>query len=236
MVYMETIKRPFTGDQTIEPTHVAGFNQFFDDFNGTLARRYGFGLDGYIDSSLYSGFEVSRRDLVKVPIFDATPAARVFKDEKHREELYRAYLYWTPSSNWAVSAEYQFERFDLDERKFIDNRPSSVDTMSIPFQVSYFNPSGFFSKFGVTFVRQELALDSSTLAGSLTATEDEFAIVDVSAGYRLPKRWGIIAVTSKNLLDEKFFFHDDNFRSSQPARNPRYNPERTFFVTMTFNY
>jgi len=32
-----TLKRTLINDQTLEPTQVAGFNQFFDDFNATQA-------------------------------------------------------------------------------------------------------------------------------------------------------------------------------------------------------
>jgi tetratricopeptide (TPR) repeat protein len=37
LAYIETVKRALIADQTIEPTQIAGFNQFFDDLNGTKA-------------------------------------------------------------------------------------------------------------------------------------------------------------------------------------------------------
>jgi hypothetical protein len=36
-----TLKRTLITDQTLEPTQVAGFNQFFDDINLTETWRYG---------------------------------------------------------------------------------------------------------------------------------------------------------------------------------------------------
>jgi hypothetical protein len=42
---LRTLKPARVVDQTLEPTQVAGFNQFFDDFNGTLAERYYLGFD-----------------------------------------------------------------------------------------------------------------------------------------------------------------------------------------------
>ena len=42
---LRMFKRSLVADQTIEPTQVAGFNQFFDDPTRTDARRYGLGLD-----------------------------------------------------------------------------------------------------------------------------------------------------------------------------------------------
>ena len=40
-----TLKRTLVTDQTLEPTQVGGFNQFFDDFNLTEGWRYGGGID-----------------------------------------------------------------------------------------------------------------------------------------------------------------------------------------------
>ena len=58
-----TIKPALVANQTIQPTQVAGFNQFFDDENGTKSWRYGFGVDAKIAANLYAGAEFSRRDL-----------------------------------------------------------------------------------------------------------------------------------------------------------------------------
>ncbi|WP_337289029.1 tetratricopeptide repeat protein, partial [Candidatus Methylomirabilis sp.] len=64
-----TLKRRLISDQTIEPTQVAGFNQFFDDGEGTDAWRYGVGIDQRFSPTLYGGTEVSKRDL-EVPFLD----------------------------------------------------------------------------------------------------------------------------------------------------------------------
>ena len=57
------LKRTLLNDQTLEPTQVAGFNQFFDDFNLTEAWRYGGAIDQKFTSSLFGGVEFSKRDL-----------------------------------------------------------------------------------------------------------------------------------------------------------------------------
>ncbi|WP_052700152.1 TonB-dependent receptor domain-containing protein [Methylocucumis oryzae] len=43
--WFSTLKRALINNQTLEPTQVAGFNQFYDDFNATKSWRYGVGLD-----------------------------------------------------------------------------------------------------------------------------------------------------------------------------------------------
>jgi tetratricopeptide (TPR) repeat protein len=58
-----TLKRAITADQTLEPTTIAGFNQFFDDPEGTDAWRYGLGLDQKFNERLFGGLEYTRRDL-----------------------------------------------------------------------------------------------------------------------------------------------------------------------------
>lgn len=61
------MKRPFASNQTIEPTQLAGFNQFFDDPDGTDSVRYGVGLDQRLTDNLFAGLEVSWR---KVDLLD----------------------------------------------------------------------------------------------------------------------------------------------------------------------
>ena len=61
------LKRTLITDQTLEPTQVAGFNQFFDDVHLTEAWRYGGAIDQKFTKSLFGGVEFSKRDLT-VPI------------------------------------------------------------------------------------------------------------------------------------------------------------------------
>jgi hypothetical protein len=42
-------------NQTIEPTQVAGFNQFFVDAEGTDAWRYGIAMDQKFSKDLFAG-------------------------------------------------------------------------------------------------------------------------------------------------------------------------------------
>ncbi len=257
LAVFETIKPALVVDQTIEPTQVAGFNQFFDDFNGTQARRYGIGLDTHISNNLYGGAEASKRDL-DVPVFDLgtltfdpststltfDPGTLTAKIEDQKEDLYRAYLYWTPHREWAVSAEYYFEKFKRivgDEGMEGDEGnlpPLNVETMRMPLIVSYFSPTGFFTELGATYVHQDVDrfMDSSSNeVDSLEHLSSDFAVLDASIGYRLPKRWGFITLEARNLLDEKFFFQDVNFQTSEP-RTPSLLPDRSIFASFTLNY
>ena len=48
-----TLKRTVISSQTIEPTQVAGFNQFFDGANGTDAWRHAIAIDRKMDDTTY---------------------------------------------------------------------------------------------------------------------------------------------------------------------------------------
>jgi hypothetical protein len=60
---LRTLSRIRSLNQTLEPTTVAGFNQFFDDFQGTAAWQYAFGWDVTIFGRLFVGFDYSMRRL-----------------------------------------------------------------------------------------------------------------------------------------------------------------------------
>ncbi|MEP6878624.1 MAG: TonB-dependent receptor, partial [Nitrosospira sp.] len=228
LAWFETIKPALIANQTLEPTQVAGFNQMFDDVNGTRAQRMGIGLDARIANKLYGGLEVSARDLDVPVLRDYLSLRRIVKQQ---EKLYRTYLYWLPHPYWAVRGEFQFEKFTQDPATAGSN-PYLMETLSAPLSLSYFDPSGIFAKLTTTYVRQEVKRLSSTNAGV-----DGFVLLDTTIGYRFPNRRGILSLEGRNLLNEDFFFRNINLQASeQPFYNLRYSPDRAFFLRLTLNF
>jgi tetratricopeptide (TPR) repeat protein len=230
LAYFKTIKRAIPVDQTIEPTQISGFNQFFDDFNGTQTERYGIGLDTQLSDQLYAGMEYSRRNL-SVPI---TVITKPEISDRH-EELYATYFYWTPHKNWAVSLEPAYEKF-----KRSPNAPSiqgralrKVKTAIIPLKIKYFHPTGFFAQIGGSYINQkvDLAPDSTFIKN-----RDTVFLLDAAIGYRLPKRLGIISLEGRNLTDENFLHQDLNTQRAGESVTPRFIPDRTIFVRTTFSF
>lgn len=221
----KTIKRALIVDQTIEPTQVSGFNQLFDDPNGTEARRYGIGLDVHLTKTLYIGGEVSRRDL-EVPVQNDDV---IFQDEQ--EDLYRAYLYWTPFSSLAFSSDFYMEKFKLEEEGDV-NEPIKVDTVSVPISLNYFGPLGFFGKFSPIFIYQSVERSAGS---SMEDGNESFILVNATIGFRLPKRRGIVSLEAQNLFDKKFRFQDDNFRKPEPT-SPEFIPDRVIIGRVTFTF
>ncbi|MFQ5759695.1 MAG: FecR domain-containing protein [Acidiferrobacterales bacterium] len=153
------LKRTLASDQTLEPTQVAGFNQFFDDGEGTDAKRYGVAVDQKFSSQLYGGIELSKRDL-EVPfnvIPPPPPAPQVseVREVDWKEYLNRAYLYWALRPWLAASVELQYEKFERDPEFVGTEEITKLTTHRIPFGVNLYYPSGFIVRIQATYVDQE---------------------------------------------------------------------------------
>jgi tetratricopeptide (TPR) repeat protein len=216
------LKRRLITNQTLEPTQVAGFNQFYDDPDATDAWRYGVAIDQRFTRDIFAGVEVSQRDL-SVPFFDVEdPENPLLRDEDWRERQARAYLFWTPHPWVALRLEYLFERFTTDG---LTDQPKDLDTHRVPIGISFFHPSGLGAALRATYFNQDgtfVLNDESVRSGS-----DDFWTVDAAITYRLPKRYGFITVGVTNLFDEQFRFFD------RDLNNPSIQPTRTFFARIT---
>jgi hypothetical protein len=217
-----TLKRTLITDQTLEPTQVAGFNQFFDENNGTKAWRYGGALDQKFTENIFGGMEFSWRD-VTAP-FVLWSVESVIAPRDHRNEaLARAYLFWTPHEWLALRAEYMFERF---ESEGLTDLPENVDTHRVPLGISFFHPSGLSTVLTATYWNQDGKFFRLG-TGDFQSGSDNFWTVDAALNYRLPKRYGFITVGALNLFDEKFKFYETDIN------NPRIQPDRMFFARVT---
>lgn len=233
VAWFETTKSHIIAQQSLEPTQVAGFNQFFDEPNGTRVRRMGIGFDARVSDKLFSGFEASERE-VKVP---SAPASEEILS-KQNEQLYRAYLYGLPHTLWAMRGEFQYENLAQNGANTITN-PDQIKTISMPLSIEHFHPSGLFTRFTATFVKQDLFLHGDygrTRDPQKTASGiDSFFLLDYVIGYRLPNRRGIMSLEGKNLLDEEFFYRNSYLNLSEPV-NPIFLPTRTIYLKLTMNF
>jgi len=216
------LKRTLITDQTLEPTQVAGFNQFFFDAGGTEAWRYGAAIDQKFTSDLFGGAEVSKRD-VKIPLLDLSGPAPVTNELNGKEYLGRTYIFWTPHPSLALRAEYSFERFENDP---LLGQPKNVNTHRVPFGLNFFHPSGLSASLTATYNHQDGTF--FRLASGLSqSARDDFWILDAGINFRLPRRYGFITVGATNLLDKKFKYFETDLN------NPRIQPDRTVFFKVT---
>jgi tetratricopeptide (TPR) repeat protein len=222
------LKRMLISNQTIEPTQVAGFNQFFDDISGADTWRYGIALDQKFSQNFWGGAEFSKRELNDVPWIELG-TGQLGGEVDFDEEFARAYLNWAPHPWWALSGEYQYERFKRDPEFTSVELFTNVTTHRWPVAVSFFHPSGISARLMATYVDQEGEF-LDPLTGAFFSADDQFWVVDAAVQYRLPKRWGLITLEVKNLLDEQFSFQD-----TDPA-NPTIYPDRLIIGKVTLSF
>ena len=224
-----TLKRQLAANQTIEPTQVAGFNQFVDDNNGTTAWRYGFGLDYNHNNTLFMGGEVSWRE-TKQPF----TSNGVLSNQTRDESSHLAYVYWAPTEWVSFRSEY---RFDLSEREFETGKgnnilPQSVTTHQVPLSVNFFLPKGLFAKISGTYINQRVSSVRDDVG--LDYQSEDFWIFDTSIGFRLPKRIGVISLEVNNLFNREFNYQS-TFDASGPQLSP-FIPERQVSLKLTLSY
>jgi hypothetical protein len=234
------LTRTLITDQTLEPTQLAGFNQFFDDFNATEAWRYGAAIDQKFSKNIYGGIEFSKRDLeVPIAISDENNLFSKIKKIDWEEYFGRAYLYWTPHEWLALRAEYQYEEFKRDEDFAFDAK--EVETHYIPLGINFFHPSGFSAGLKGTYVKQNGKFERQGTLGTFEDGDDSFWLMDAAINYRITKRHGFITVGVTNLFDEDFEYFDTDFKSSPENDKPifampRIQPDRSVFLQFTLAF
>jgi tetratricopeptide (TPR) repeat protein len=220
------LKRTLITQQTLEPTQVAGFNQFYDDPNLTEAWRYGGAIDQKFTKDLFGGVEFSKREL-KVPFLDFTvdPENPPTVEANWDEYLGRTYLFWTPQPWLGLRVEYIFERLKRDEQ--FPEGVTEVDTHRVPLGINFFHPSGLSAFLTATYFNQAGEFGGITAVDPIRHGSDSFWTVDAAINYRLPKRYGFVTVGATNLFDEKFKFFDLDLN------NASIQPDRTVFGRVT---
>ncbi|MBF6648064.1 FecR domain-containing protein [Methylobacter sp. BlB1] len=231
LAYFSGKKRPLAAVQSIEPTQIAGFNQFFDDFAGYSFSFYGGALDFVIQPTVFAGLELSQRD-----VFDPLPGALFTKQDSAA-----VYLNWAALDRFSISTRYRYtynkyphESIPLDK----------LFTHSVPLEFRYFDPSGFFSKLTGTYISQETGSCESQdptcvyEEGGDNKESSSFFLLDAAIGYRLPKRLGIVSLEGKNLLNKKYRFDD---MSRVDSSNIFFNasefiPQRAVFGRIVLNF
>jgi hypothetical protein len=199
------VERTLISGQTVEPTQVAGFNQFFYDAGGTESRRYGVALDRRLAGSIAAGGELSLRKL-RLPGFDAETGQLIDLDRQERQ--FKAYLHSTPATWMALTAQYELERLSRDPEGNNEGLLARVRTHRILAETRLFARSGAFGQVRATFVNQNGRFQNAQQVVEPGA--DRFWTLDGSLGYRLLRRHGVAALEVRNVLDHAFQFQDSS--------------------------
>jgi tetratricopeptide (TPR) repeat protein len=199
----KVVERTLISGQTIEPTQIAGFNQFFYDSGGTQSERYGLALDRTLRANLAAGGEASFRNL-HVPAFDAATGALIDSDRAERQVT--AYLHSTPTDWLALTAQYQWDKLSRDPEGNNEGFLAKSHTHRIAGEGRFFSRRGAFGRLRATFVDQDGRFQNAPQV--VESGKDRFWTLDASAGYRLPKRYGLAALEIRNAFDRNFRFQD----------------------------
>jgi tetratricopeptide (TPR) repeat protein len=230
-----TLQGPLVSKEIIrprlEPTQVAGFNQFFFGAEGDEATRLGLGLDREGNDRFYYGAELSARNVQSTIVaFDPGGGSALLPVEID-ETLARAYAYWTLTDTVAFSAEFQRERIDNNGDVLADGY-ATLSTTRLPLGVRYFHPRGLRAGFEASYVDQsgdfgQLVPGPGGIVDIINPDSDSFWVADAFIGYRLPGRHGILSLHIQNLTDETFRFQDTD------PENPSIMPERLVSLRLT---
>ena len=200
---MRAMNRNLIGNQTIEPTQVAGFKQFFDDLAGAESKIYGVGFDHRFSSGISFGSELTLRDMDAPSLLVQDDAVGQMSDHSVRYGSGRAYVYWTPSERISASLEYFSEQYKMSRAEGVVPR---LRTDRVPIGLRFFSSQGFFAGITGSYYDQEGNYNDAVL-GEYRPVSSRFWMWDGSIGYRLSQRRGIVSLGVENLLDRKFRLH-----------------------------
>ncbi|WP_372722778.1 TonB-dependent receptor domain-containing protein [Immundisolibacter sp.] len=235
-VALRAVKRELVGKGTIEPVQVAGFVQYFDDNFGTRSERYGLGLDRRLRTGLDVGVEATWRKLKK-PYFELVPpdlesAVAAFADA--REQLHRAYVYWTPAPRWALRAEYRYQgAVHAEEAPAIVESGAweifRLRTQSLPLGIRYSHPAGWLADLSSTAYWQSGDFLLST-SGQPRHARDDFWVSNARLAWGLPRRTGLLSVGVLNLFDQAVRFQDAD------PEHPLIHPRRLLYGSLSLYF
>ncbi len=229
LTFFKTTKRSLITDQTIEPTQIAGFNQFFDDYKGSHSSVYGVALDHKFSHGLSAGLEYYKRDIQR-----SVDLASSEQEEDWEEDKLNAYLCWTPLKVLSMSINYEYELFQKDlENAFFSQPPAEMITQIVPFKINYFHCTGFYGSLTSTYVFQEISPFDSTAISE----KEDFTLVDLAVGFKIPQRHGKFSIKICNLFDRDFNYKGNDDRTPAGVIDvPAFIPERTVLLHLAFSF
>jgi tetratricopeptide (TPR) repeat protein len=210
----------------LEPTQVAGFNQFLFASNGDTATVHGLGLDGRLSDAMFAGVEVAQRD-VETQIIDGSTNPPGVVRKPGREKTARSYFYWAPRPTVSFSARYEVGDFTADELS--PYYFTEMKLRRLPLEAKYFSRSGFSAGLRLSHYHEE-GVFTSSLTGVAEPGQDTFWTTDTMLGYRLPKRRGMLSLNVENLFDKDFHYQNID------PENPSVVPERFAYFRFTLAF
>jgi tetratricopeptide (TPR) repeat protein len=214
-----TFERTLLFNQTLEPTHVAGFNQFYVDGEGSDTWLYGVGIDQRFSPLLNLGAEYVRRDISVVgEIFG--PRGPEIAEADWEEEISRLYVYSAPFSMVSLGVGYNNERLKRPQAFQGEKGITELTTHRFFITANFFHSSGLSLEIKPTYIEQYGKFGSTGPPFDTVEDDDQFCVVDASASWRLPRKLVSISIETKNIFNHTYRFQDSDLynRTIAPER------------------
>lgn len=198
-----TLKRDFAADQTIEPTQIAGFNQFLDDINAADAKNYGIALDSNIALDTWIGIssQIRKSDY---PVQSSVTDDIIRQNQD--ENWYSAYWYHLLTDFAALRVGYDYQKFEFEQPEGASDVLLALQSHRVPFSFRFFPGQRLSFAYGLNYYNQRIEssiLDIDTLTTAQISERKEVWVSNVSLEYKLPKRFGALSLGVENLTDKK---------------------------------
>lgn len=237
----ESVRRTLVRSQSLEPTTVVGFNQFFAGFDnfygdpeGALSRRVAVAVDQALPARVFIGVEAALRDLEVLQYHNEQE-----KTVDWREKLGRVYLYQAVASepdsllpagwNAALSLAGELENLTRPVASTGVEAYREIDAWRVPLGLVVTTPIGITLRTVATYTQQDV--DYAFAANFPIVNHDEDAwIVDAFAELRLPGRLGILSLGIRNLFDSELTIFETD------PLNPRTAGRRQVLGTISLTF
>lgn len=224
IAYIESLRKTDTGFTTIEPTMVAGFNQFYDDEPGAQSEQIASAIDFHLTDGLTIGLEHIYRDL-NVPQLDGS-FNTIFLSMS--EKTTSAFAYWTINSWIAFNLKAQREKFIRGS--FTGNLTyEDVETYRFPVGINFYFRNRFSANIVATYIQQKGNFIDNASSNPIPG-KDNFWNIDLSLNYLIPNRDGSITFGVKNILGEEFNYEETD------RKNPTLAPETVGYARINLNF
>jgi len=224
---------------TLEPTQVAGFNQFYDDRFARRSARRGVGWDQRLAQGISWGAETSRREIGRPKTNTANPSyewsyerhARAYANWAIPSELTKTFL---PGWEAAVSLSYDHTAFLRSATDRGAEQISDYTPRHLRLGAKLFQSSGFEFNLAATKIRDRGTYqlnDSNTFKLYAQPFSDNFWVWDAALSYQLPGKRGKITLGGLNLGNRR----NSQYLEMDPLA-PRFVPARYVYGKLLLNF
>lgn len=219
--------------ESLEPTQFVGFNQSFDDFNGTRWTRSALAVDQRFLGGIRAGLELSRRKL-DIPGLGCDTQNTPECLAGWQERLHRAYLTLPFSNRVVLSSEWRHENSQL-VAGVADSLggvlPYRLLTDLLPLRLWFKAGSGdvLLETWGV---RQRATLRDSS--GQDISGRTAFSITNLRYSLPFSDKRLLASLSANNLFDHRFRFQNDDYNGDPKA--PLFHPRRSVFFQLIYRY